>query len=62
MVLQGRCTRKEDIRHIDKLCKQLRLTRTQRRLLHDEITRQQFTREEIRQIAQDLLRRTSPTR
>ena len=52
--------RKADIRQIDHLVRELGLTRAQRRILHDEITRRGYTLEQIRQIAEALFGRKRP--
>jgi hypothetical protein len=46
--------RKSDIKQIDRICKKLRLTRGQRRLLHDEIAGQNYGLDEIRQMAREI--------
>ena len=45
---------KDDIKQIDRILREEGLTRGQRRLLHDEITGQQLSLEEIRQIAREI--------
>lgn len=44
--------RKPDIKAIDRIVKEVGLTRGQRRLLHDAITGQGLSLEEIRQMAE----------
>jgi len=46
--------RKADIKEIDRIVKEEGLSREQRRLLHDEISGQGLTLEEIRAIAKRL--------
>jgi hypothetical protein len=46
--------RKQDIRDIDRIVKEEDLSREQRRMLHDEITGQQLSLEEIREIARQI--------
>jgi hemolysin activation/secretion protein len=48
--------RKDDIRRIDRIVKQEKLSRQQRRMLHDEITGQKLTMAEIREIAREIKR------
>ena len=48
--------RKLDIKAIDRIVTDLNLTKAQRRLLHDEITKQGFTLEEILEIAKEIIR------
>lgn len=48
--------RKADIKQIDRLVKELGLNKEQRRLLHDEITGQYLTFDEIRAIAEDIVK------
>jgi hypothetical protein len=50
--------RKADIKQIDRLVKELGLNKEQRRLLHDEITGQYLTFDEIRAIAEDIVKHT----
>lgn len=45
---------KQDIKEIDRIVQEEGLSREQRRLLHDEITGQDFSLEDIRQIAKDI--------
>jgi RHS repeat-associated protein len=49
--------RKADIKQVDRIVKDLGLDKNQRRLLHDEITRQELTIEEIREIAHEISQR-----
>jgi hypothetical protein len=42
---------KEDIRRINRIVKEEGLSKGQRRMLHEEISRQNYTLEEIREIA-----------
>jgi hypothetical protein len=46
--------RKADIKQVDKIARDLGLSKDQRRLLHDEITRQDLSIEEIADIARDI--------
>jgi hypothetical protein len=46
--------RKRDIKEIDRIVKEEGLSREQRRLLHDEITGQDLSLEEIREIAREI--------
>jgi hypothetical protein len=46
--------RKLDIKEIDRIVKEVGLSKAQRRLLHDEITKQDFSLEEIREIAEEI--------
>lgn len=46
--------RKLDIKAIDRIVKDLGLSKDQRRLLHDEITKQGYTLEEILEIAKQI--------
>jgi hypothetical protein len=46
--------KKTDIQQIDRIVKEEGLTLGQRELLHEEITKQGFTLEEIRKIAQEV--------
>jgi len=48
--------RKLDIKAIDRIVTDLNFTKAQRRLLHDEITKQGFTLEEILEIAKEIIR------
>ena len=48
--------RKEDIRRIDRIVKEEGLSKEQRRLLHDEISGQHLSLEEIRGIAREIKR------
>jgi hypothetical protein len=47
--------RKEDIKYIDWVSKRYGLTRSERRRLHDEISGQNLTKEEIEEIAQEIV-------
>ena len=47
--------RKEDIRYIDWVSRRYGLTRSERRRLHDEISGQNLTKEEIEEIAQEIV-------
>ena len=46
--------RKADIKAIDRIVNEVGLTKGQRRLLHDEITGQNYSLEEIREIALEI--------
>jgi hypothetical protein len=46
--------RKADIREIDRIVREEGLSREQRRLLHDEISGQELSPEEIRKIAKEI--------
>ena len=46
--------KKPDIRQIDRITKEEGLTEGQREILHEEITGQGHTLEEIREIAKDI--------
>jgi hypothetical protein len=46
--------KKEDVKFIDRLVKKYGLTKDQRRELHDEITKQGYSPEEIEEIAKDI--------
>ncbi len=46
--------RKADIKEIDRIVREEGLTKGQRRLLHDEISGQQLSLEEIRRIAREI--------
>jgi hypothetical protein len=46
--------RKEDIREIDRIVKEEGLSKEQRRLLHEEITGQDLSPAEIREIAREI--------
>lgn len=46
--------RKLDIKEIDRIVKEVGLSKAQRRLLHDEITKQALSLEEIRKIAEEI--------
>jgi uncharacterized membrane protein YebE (DUF533 family) len=46
--------RKSDIKQIDRIVKEVGLNRNQRRLLHDEITGQDLSLDEIADIARDI--------
>ena len=48
--------RKLYIKAIDRIVTELDLTKAQRRLLHDEITKQGFTLEKILEIAKEIKR------
>jgi len=48
--------RKAEIKAIDRIVKEVNLSKTQRRLLHDEITKQNYSLEEIREIAEEIKR------
>jgi RHS repeat-associated protein len=48
--------RKADIKQVDRIVDELKLTKDQRRLLHDEITGQRLSIDEIREIAEDIRR------
>ena len=48
--------RKVDIKAIDNIVKDVGLTREQRRLLHDQITGQGYSLQEIREIAEEVKR------
>lgn len=45
---------KEDIKQIDRIVKEEGLSRGQRRILHDEISGQDHSLEEIRQVAREI--------
>jgi hypothetical protein len=45
---------KKDIKEIDRIVKEEGLSKGQRRLLHEEITGQQLSLEEIREIARQI--------
>ncbi len=45
---------KDDIKEIDRIVREEGLTRGQRRLLHEEITGQNLSLEEIRAIAREI--------
>lgn len=47
-------TRKQDIKLIDRIVKEEKLTKGQRRLLHEEITGQNLTEQEIREAAREI--------
>jgi RHS repeat-associated protein len=49
--------RKSDIRQIDRIVKEVGLNKNQRRLLHDEITGQDLSLDEIADIARDIAQR-----
>jgi RHS repeat-associated protein len=53
--------RKSDIKLIDRIVKKLKLSKTQIRMLHDEITGQNLTPKEIEEIA-DYIRRNFPNK
>ena len=46
--------RKQDIKEIDRIVREVGLSRAQRRFLHDEITKQNLSLEEIRRIAEEI--------
>ncbi len=46
--------RKLDIKAINRIVEQVGLTKAQRRLLHDEITKQVYSLEEIREISEQI--------
>lgn len=46
--------RKDDIREIDRIVKEERLSKEQRRLLHRDITREQLSLTEIRERAREI--------
>lgn len=46
--------RKEDIRQIDRIVREEGLSREQRRMLHDEISGQNLSLDEIRAIAREI--------
>ncbi len=48
--------RKAGIKQIDRIVDELKLTKDQRRLLHDEITGQDLSLDEILEIAEDVRR------
>ena len=48
--------KKPDVKQIDRIVKEEGLTKGQRRILHDEITGQELTLEEIREIAKEVKR------
>jgi RHS repeat-associated protein len=48
--------RKSDIKQVDKIVRKLNMSKEQRRLLHDEITRQDLTIDEIMEIAHDIMK------
>jgi hypothetical protein len=45
---------KQDIKEIDRIVKEEGLSRGQRRLLHEEISGQDYSLEEIREIAREI--------
>ncbi len=45
---------RDDIRKIDRIVKEEGLSKEQRRLLHDEITGQDLSLDEIREIAREI--------
>jgi hypothetical protein len=47
-------TRKQDIKEIDRIVKELQLSKGQRRLLHEEISGQDLSRDEIKEIARQI--------
>ena len=46
--------RKLDIKEFDRIVREVGLSRAQRRILHDEITKQNLSLEEIRRIAEEI--------
>lgn len=46
--------RKQDIKQIDRIVKELRLTKAQRRMLHEEIAGQKLSIDEIKEIARQI--------
>lgn len=46
--------RKDDIREIDRIVKEEGLSRAQRRMLHDEISGETLSLDEIREIAREI--------
>lgn len=46
--------RKADIKAIDRIVREIGLSKGQRRLLHDEITKQNYSLEDIRKIAKEI--------
>ncbi len=46
--------RKDDIKEIDRIVSEEGLSREQRRLLHEEISGQELSLEEIREIAKEI--------
>jgi hypothetical protein len=48
--------RKVDIKELDRIVREVGLSKAQRRLLHDEITKQNYSLEEIRKIAEEIKR------
>ena len=49
--------RKLEIKAIDRIVREVGLSRAQRRLLHDEITRQNLSLKKIREIAEEIKER-----
>jgi hypothetical protein len=49
-------SRKDDIKQIDRIVKEEELSREQPRLLHDEISGQGLSLDEIREIAREIKR------
>jgi hypothetical protein len=50
----GNMARKLDIKEMDRIVKEVGLSKAQRRLLHDEITKQNLSLEKIREIAAEI--------
>jgi hypothetical protein len=48
--------KKDDLRQIDRIVKEEGLSKGQRRLLHEEISGQRLSLEEIREIAKEIKR------
>ena len=48
--------RKPDIKAIDKIVKEVKLSKEQRRLLHEEISGQPLSLDEVRQAAKEIKR------
>lgn len=46
--------RKPDLKQIDRIVKELKLTKGQRRMLHDEIAGQDLSLDEIKEIARQI--------
>jgi hypothetical protein len=46
--------RKPDIKQVDRIVRDLGLNKDQRRILHDDITGQELSIDEIREIAQEI--------
>lgn len=49
-------SRKEDVKQIDRIVKEEGMSREQRRLLHEEISGQRLSLDEIRAIAREIRR------